>query len=486
MQVVLMTTKCKDYEIGGIVMQRFMILMMSLCFLAACGSGKEGAQDYGERESESSVNTERTYFGNGNEDVALRDEVMLKGISVGAGVGDVEEVFGEPKHVREIVIDLVVDENYYEYEYNLVHYLFSNNRVAGMRIMDEHAQTKRGIKKGDTIEDVRSTYSEFSIHVYENEQVIFVISKEYMLMFELRDEKVNKFAIIEQVMFEDINGASMEEFLAYMDTEEISKGSDSPKKEHKEHGEKVMNPKEVGEQEVEPYQPVEEDPSYTGDDVYPDDYILPEDLHRALHYSIREDDLERVKRLVVEYDIDVNELYQPTGHPSIYYYTNALHAAAEYGGVEMIKFMLEQGGDIEKRTHRDHPVLFTAIFERRVENALYLLERGANPHVLVNDVPENPANIEDSPLLRASRNGQFSVVDALIDKGVDVNSGNVYNETPMILATKEGYFEIAKLLYENGADPYAVDTISKRNVFENATFYEVSQEFLNWLETIRR
>jgi len=72
-----------------------------------------------------------------------------------------------------------------------------------------------------------------------------------------------------------------------------------------------------------------------------------------------------------------------------------------------------------------------------------LLERGVN--VNAKDIFEN------TPLILASRNGQIEVVKLLIEKGADVNA-KYSDENALILALKNGHTEVGKLLIEKGVE----------------------------------
>jgi ankyrin repeat protein len=61
------------------------------------------------------------------------------------------------------------------------------------------------------------------------------------------------------------------------------------------------------------------------------------------------------------------------------------------------------------------------------------------------------------PIHDAAKNGDLAGVQAELDKGVDVNSKNVYGETPLHWTAWEGHKEVAELLITKGADVNAKD-----------------------------
>ena len=58
----------------------------------------------------------------------------------------------------------------------------------------------------------------------------------------------------------------------------------------------------------------------------------------------------------------------------------------------------------------------------------------------------------DTTLITAAYNGHVGCVNAWLDAGADVNTGNNRNETPLIHAAKRGHTECAEVLINAGAD----------------------------------
>lgn len=69
-----------------------------------------------------------------------------------------------------------------------------------------------------------------------------------------------------------------------------------------------------------------------------------------------------------------------------------------------------------------------------------------------------PNMMDDSPLHRASMEGNIKEVERLIKKGADVNILDNWNRTPLMYACKGNYYEVAKALIDNGADIHATDS----------------------------
>jgi len=127
----------------------------------------------------------------------------------------------------------------------------------------------------------------------------------------------------------------------------------------------------------------------------------------------------------------------------------ALHWAAQYGTVEVIKRLVEAGADIdgEGDAHEVGVIGWATCFRNvRQEAADYLLSRGAKPTIFA-AVALNRADLVrklvagDPTLLRSRKMSRFE-----------------HHRTPLHLAVLKNRPEMVKLLLELGADPVAKDS----------------------------
>lgn len=150
---------------------------------------------------------------------------------------------------------------------------------------------------------------------------------------------------------------------------------------------------------------------------------------------------------------------------------------------EVVKFLLDNGGDLSARdTVNATPLLWAAGFGRP-ETVALLIERKAD----VKAVDDNgwtaliwaagigqPKTVEllikagadlnaadrqtgDTPLLRAARTGKPESLKALLDAGADINARNNLKQTALHCAAQSGSAEKVALLLAAKADPAAVD-----------------------------
>ena len=64
----------------------------------------------------------------------------------------------------------------------------------------------------------------------------------------------------------------------------------------------------------------------------------------------------------------------------------------------------------------------------------------------------NNENYFDGLLVKASRTGNISCVQELLERGVSANAKNKYGMTPLHEACYYGHLKVAKLLLEHGAN----------------------------------
>ncbi|XP_047084346.1 ankyrin-1-like [Lolium rigidum] len=181
-------------------------------------------------------------------------------------------------------------------------------------------------------------------------------------------------------------------------------------------------------------------------------------------------DLRILKKMAKQMDLGVAEDDEGA---------NALHLAAHGGCLECCKFLVEEAWiDVNSTTTKGTTPLVCAVFDGNIEVMKYLLDRGGNPRkktpggltllhaaaakglceplkLLLSE--GNPADImlEDhggTPLHAAASGGHDEAMKILLEHGADPNRLMGHNITPLMLACCRNSLKCMKLLIEAGAD----------------------------------
>ncbi|XP_050505213.1 ankyrin-1-like [Diabrotica virgifera virgifera] len=156
-----------------------------------------------------------------------------------------------------------------------------------------------------------------------------------------------------------------------------------------------------------------------------------------LHYATFNNDLELVRLLTesganVQYsstDVDIDM-------PILF--------AVEVGNIEIVKYYLENGIDVDVKLGKYKMTpLHIAASRGYIKLVDFLLLNNANVHL--KDL-QNRSSIHHAVI-----SGKVKIVHDIIEKGVNINDGDIFKWTPLYIACRENYFEIVKLLFQNGA-----------------------------------
>lgn len=95
-----------------------------------------------------------------------------------------------------------------------------------------------------------------------------------------------------------------------------------------------------------------------------------------LVWGIKNGDLEQVRDIVENKNIDVNQMIDGR---------TPLHYAADYGQCEVLRYLLEKGANANVTDKHGITILLAAIWEGHTNCVKLLLEKGANPNGLTPD-----------------------------------------------------------------------------------------------------
>ena len=129
--------------------------------------------------------------------------------------------------------------------------------------------------------------------------------------------------------------------------------------------------------------------------------------------------------------------------------TDAFMKAVEYKQIEILKYFISRGIDINQRLERQKS-LVTAIIDREGDRALIELLLSCGGKIDYCDHESN--NLIHISLNEYNSNAKF--IDFLIDKGADVNHVNKNGDTPIFRALSVSYHKpgVLETLIKNGAD----------------------------------
>jgi len=176
------------------------------------------------------------------------------------------------------------------------------------------------------------------------------------------------------------------------------------------------------------------------------------DFNDAVFYR----DLDRMKELIDK--VDVNKAY------SEYSLENPISVASEYGKMEIVMFLLDNGAEVTglafdnaARTARD---------KEGVKVFKLLMKHGGGELI-----KNHGASVLDT----AAYNGNMEIAKILIFEGVDPNEKDEVGNVPLISAISGGAdIEMVKFLVNNGADVNAVDGKGE-SALENAYIWGDSE-----------
>jgi ankyrin repeat protein len=177
--------------------------------------------------------------------------------------------------------------------------------------------------------------------------------------------------------------------------------------------------------------------------------------------AIFDNSLSRLKQLLGDNKKKINQ------ELSSAFYT-PLHYASYNGKLQIAKYLIENGADINVQTLDLYTPLHFAIKYGHVNLAKYLIEQGADINLQTYK--------KEAAIHISIAKGLYSLSKLLIDKGADLTMSAEHG-TPLHYAEMYGDLKIAKHLIKNGSDINAFDD-NKDTVLHNAIYKEYKLEFV--------
>ncbi|KAJ5078069.1 ankyrin repeat protein [Anaeramoeba ignava] len=178
-------------------------------------------------------------------------------------------------------------------------------------------------------------------------------------------------------------------------------------------------------------------------------------IQKVLHLACQNNSLEIIKYLV-EKGVDINAKTNDN--------ETVLHLACQNNSIEIIKYLVEKGVDINAKTNNNETVLHLACQNNSLEIIKYLVEKGIDINAKTNE--------NETVIHLACQNNSIEIIKYLVEKGIDINAKTTNNETVLHLACQNNSIEIIKYLVEKG-----VDINAKTN--ENETVLHLACRYKN-------
>jgi ankyrin repeat-rich membrane spanning protein len=161
---------------------------------------------------------------------------------------------------------------------------------------------------------------------------------------------------------------------------------------------------------------------------------------RALIKAAERGDLEELRRLVQQDRLLLDAEW--TGR-------SPLTAAANGGRLEVVRYLLDEGTDINLRAVGWVSAIEAACKEGRLEVVSLLLARGASTRARQGDL---------SPLMLASSKGHTEIVELLLAHGCgDIDAQGLNGDEALHYACFNGRAGVVRALLGAGANPHLVD-----------------------------
>ena len=189
------------------------------------------------------------------------------------------------------------------------------------------------------------------------------------------------------------------------------------------------------------------------------EYRFPERLYKELCEFSRVGKLEEVKRILTEVPAKDRRRFGPetlAPNPGLHLH-NPLVLAAQFGQLEVVKYLLENYRDVlninrgatiisktqKLQTHRVPP-LVAACTSNNLALVQYLVSKGADLGCV--------SLTRATPLRSASYYGYLPIMEYLIELGIDINVPNCIGSSALLAAAYSGHVAAVKLLLDHGAN----------------------------------
>jgi len=157
---------------------------------------------------------------------------------------------------------------------------------------------------------------------------------------------------------------------------------------------------------------------------------------QSIDQAILREDLKQIKS-IVERDARVLDKRQDQGSPP-------LHLAIETGNLSIVRYLIDNGADVNGKDWAGDTPLHKAASEGYREIMSYLVSKGADIR--------SRNKFQSTPLHHASYQTSLQPIVFLVENGAEINSTNIKIETPLNIAAYMDNYQIIAYLIASGAD----------------------------------
>lgn len=141
-----------------------------------------------------------------------------------------------------------------------------------------------------------------------------------------------------------------------------------------------------------------------------------------LHKAVYEQNISKVTQIIKSQKIGIDSKSKAELSP--------LHMAVKQRDLEIVKFLVESGADVNIQDGSGFSPLYYAVVQNLFDISKYLLKHEANPNL------QN--NIGNAPLHQIAFKGKFELMDLLLENGANPNLTNNNGLKPLHFAQKNG------------------------------------------------
>lgn len=158
-----------------------------------------------------------------------------------------------------------------------------------------------------------------------------------------------------------------------------------------------------------------------------------------------------------------------------------LYAAAQYGYLNIVEYLVRKGADKEKAekdpngpTDEAATPLYVACQNGNLDIVKYLVERGANMDVT--------HNYGMTPLHTAALHCKLDIVKYLVERGADIEKITRSKETPLMIALDKSCLTVVDYLIEKGVDIDVPQKYEKHREYLKRKKLKHFQKFINSID----